>query len=746
MDFRNELPTKKVKKVLTKRVLTSRLLSTGLALATAALLAATLVGCGERNGNTQPGTTPETSPASVAAAAEEPDAESVALYIANCSSCHAADGSGATGPAIGDGALNDKYTQAEMEALIRDGVDSMAGLGGRLNSVEIATIAEYVRNDLTASPTSVQAQTEAETETGTGTETGDPPPATPPADPPPTAEPPALGLPPEAIEFADDWPLPNQNLAGTRTAVNSPINSTNVAKMEEAWRFYAPGGGFSGNIATTPLIVGDSVYFQDLQGVVYALDRETGKKRWDAASEQNAGVMFGPTGVAVGWGKVFAAKLGNRGRGQLVAAYDAATGEELWATDVTSKLGRAELNIQPFVYDGMVFASTSGFPEGVRGTIFALTQASGEVVWSFSTIEDEGLWGNPELNSGGGVWYPPALDIETGTLYFGVGSPYPFPGAPGFPAGSSRPGDNRWTSGTIALDVRTGEFRWGFQAFPHDLFDRDHVLVALAELAEADGGAGDSGEGGDRDGGGGDSDNGEGGDSSGASDGDGDDGSSSASDDDGASDARRKVLVTAGKGNVVIGLDPASGEELWRTSVGMHQNDDLTSFDELIEVLPGAQGGIVTPIAVADGVAYVTAINAPTPYQNDETPSGGEGTRLLTHPSNVLAIDISDGSIIWDTLVDGKFIDLSIYQLDWLAATDVIGGATVVNDLLFTSTIFGRMLAIDRSTGKLVIDYQADNGINGWPAVAGNLIVVPVGFADQELGQTPHLLALRLPE
>ncbi len=719
MDFRNESPTKKVLKVLG-----NRLLSTGLLLGTAALLAAALVGCGERSGNTQPGTTPGASIASPAAA-EEPDAESVALYISNCSSCHAADGSGATGPAIGDGALNDKYTKAELEALIRDGVDSMAGLGDRLNSAEISTLAEYVRNDLNTSPASVQT----ETETGTGTAdppaapppgqpdpptdspTADPPPPDPPSNPDPP-DPPALGPPPEAIEFADDWPLPNQNLAGTRTAANSPINSTNVTKMEEAWRFYAPGGGFSGNIATTPLIVGDSVYFQDLQGVVYALDRETGKKRWDAASEQSAGVMFGPTGVAVGWGKVFAAKLGNRGRGQLVAAYDAATGEELWATDVTSRLGRAELNIQPFVYDGMVFASTSGFPAGVRGTIFALDQASGEVVWSFSTIEDEGLWGNPELNSGGGVWYPPALDVETGTLYFGVGSPYPFPGAVGFPAGSSRPGDNRWTSGTVALDVRTGEFRWGFQAFPHDLFDRDHVLVALAELDGVD-------DGGDE--------------ASGAS-------------DSGASADRRKVLVTAGKGNVVIGLDPASGEELWRTSVGMHQNDDLTSFDEPIEVLPGAQGGIVTPIAVANGVAYVTAINAPTSYKNDETASGGEGTRLFTHPSNVLAIDISDGSILWDTLVDDEFIDLSIYQLDWLAATDVIGGATVVNDLLFTSTIFGRMLAIDRSTGELVIDYQADNGINGWPAVAGNLIVVPVGFADQELGQTPHLLALRLPE
>ena len=692
----------------------------GAALTAAALLAAAAQGC---SADSLPAASTTTSAAGAGAASETPDPATVALYIANCSSCHAADGSGATGSPIGDGALNEKYTRSQMEALVRVGTGTMAGLGDRLSTQEIADVVDYVRNHLkTAAATSAAATDEtggdATSDTsgaqpgtpgtqpagpGTtstpGTQPGDPP-AQPPAEPPdppePPEAPPALGPPPEAIQFADDWPLPNQNLAGTRTAGSSSINSSNIADMKEAWRFYAPGGGFSGNIATTPLIVGDSVYFQDLQGVVYALDRETGKKRWDAASEQSAGVMFGPSGVAVGWGKVFAAKIGNRGRGQLVAAYDAATGEELWATDVTSRLGLAELNIQPFVYDGMVFASTSGFPAGVRGTIFALDQASGEVVWSFATIEDENLWGNPWLNSGGGVWYPPALDVETGTLYFGVGSPYPFPGAPGFPAGSSRPGDNRWTSGTIALDVRTGEFRWGYQAFPHDLFDRDHVLVALAEV-----------------------------------------------DDDGG---RRKVLVTAGKGNVVIGLDPATGEELWNTSVGMHQNDDLTSFDELVEVLPGAQGGIVTPIAVADGVAYVTAINAPTPYANDETPSGGEGTRLFTHPSNVLAIDISDGSIIWDRAVDDEFIDLSIYQIDELKVTDVIGGATVVNDLLLTSTIFGRLLVIDRSTGDLVLDYQADNGINGWPAVAGDLIVVPVGLADRDLDQTPHLLALRLPE
>ncbi len=250
------------------------------------------------------------------------------------------------------------------------------------------------------------------------------------------------------------------------------------------------------------------------------------------------------------------------------------------------------------MHDGLVFAGISGFPAGIRGVVVALDQATGDIVWIFFTVEDENLWGNPEVNSGGGIWYPPALDAKTGTLYYGVGSPYPFPGAPGFPNATSRPGDNRWTSGTVALDVATGELRWGYQAFPHDLFDRDHVLVALAEAMT-----------------------------------DGED---------------RAVVVTAGKGNVVIGLDPATGAELWATSVGLHSNDDVESFEGGLKVLPGAQGGIVTPISVADGVAYVAAVNAATPYESPEQPSGGEGTELFTLPSNVVAIDIADGTILWD--------------------------------------------------------------------------------------------------
>ena len=499
------------------------------------------------------------------------------------------------------------------------------------------------------------------------------------AEPEPTAEPPLAGSPSEVIEHADDWPLPNRDNAATRAVFNSPIDSTTVHRLEMAWTADVPGGSTWGNLATSPLILGDRVYVAGLDGGVHAIDSTTGENLWTAG---NRGGLYGPSGVAVGWGKVFAIKIGNRFRGQLMAAYDADTGEEIWATEIAK--GGSELNVQPFVYNGMVFASTSGFPAGVRGTIYALDQATGEIVWSFATVEDEGLWGHPEINSGGGAWYPPALDTDTGTLFYGVGNPYPFPGAPGWPAGSSRPGDNRWTSGTVALDIATGELRWGFQAFPHDIFDRDHVLVTLAK-AEDHG-------------------------------------------------LEHDVLVSAGKGGVAFGHDPATGDVLWRTSVGLHRNDNLESFNSPVEVLPGAQGGMVTPVAVAEGVFYAAVVNAPSYYESDQVASGGEGTQLFTRPSNVVAIDIATGDIVWVVEIISKFPEVP--------SSDVLGGMTVVNDLLFTSTFFGELLALDRATGEIVWRHQAQGATNGWPSVAGDMIIYPIGLVEEP--QVPHLLALRL--
>lgn len=620
-----------------------------------------------------------------------------ALYVAQCVNCHARDGSGAVGPPIGDGIANEKYTREEMIAQVRDGKGAMPSFSDRLNESEMAAIVDYVRNNLKQLETPPSAD-------GTDIlEPADPSAGEEGQDGESSEEAPAVpAIPPELADAA--WPLPNRDHFSSRATTDSPINASNVKQLEEVWRYQVPGGDIYGNITTSLIIIGDVIYFQERTGVVHAVDLATGKGIWKAG-DPNAGTMFGPNGVAVGWGKVFSTKIGPRGRGELVVAYDINTGEELWASDITSD--RSELNIQPFPHGGLVFASSSGFPAGERGTIHALDQATGSIVWQFATVEDEGLWGNPKVNSGGGAWYPPSLDPETDTLYYGIGNPYPYPGIPGYPAGASRPGDNRWTNSTVALDAATGELRWGFQAFPHDIFDRDHVLTAIAEIP-ADGEATDGQ----------------------AADG----------------ETTRKVIISTGKGAVVFGLDPATGEELWQTSVGKHQNDHLTSFDETIEVFPGVQGGIVTPIATADGVAYATVLNAPTVYNSDEDFQAEQRTSLFTNPSNVVAIDAATGEIVWDVEVTAELIGATdlFAALDWADQPDLFGGMTVVNDLLFTATYFGQILAFDRFSGKLVWGHQASSSVNGWPAVSGDMIVFPIGQPSEIAGTGPHLVAFKL--
>jgi PQQ-dependent dehydrogenase (methanol/ethanol family) len=53
-----------------------------------------------------------------------------------------------------------------------------------------------------------------------------------------------------------------------------------------------------------------------------------------------------------------------------------------------------------------------------------------------------------------------------------------------------RPGDNKWTAGLFARDVRTGQARWFYQSSPHDLFDYDDINESLLlDLPSPNGGA-----------------------------------------------------------------------------------------------------------------------------------------------------------------------------------------------------------------------------------------------------------------
>ncbi len=414
------------------------------------------------------------------------------------------------------------------------------------------------------------------------------------------ATPPDPGIPPEVLAHADDWPLPGRDYSNSRATSHSTISSANVARLGVAWEANLPARGVAyGSAATTPLILGDTVYVQDLSSNVMAVDRETGATRW---VKRYGRFIIGPNGVAVGWGKLFAAKSPEE-----IAALDLATGEELWATSIV-RTKTEGVDIQPTVYGGMVFASSVPvslegiYTGGDRGVLHALDAESGTVVWRFDTVDSADVWGNPEVNSGGGSWYPPAIDPGRGLIYWGIANPAPFPGTPEFPNGSSRPGPNLYTDSVVALDVRSGELAWYHQAIAHDIFDRDLIHTLLVDVGTA-------------------------------------------------TDSRR-IAVGTGKLGRVLGHDPDTGALLWDTPVGRHENDDLDPLPTgETDVYPGSYGGVLTPPAAADGKVYVAVINAPSTYVPDQP--AYFGSRLGSGPGEVVAIDAATGTIVWDAEIDG---------------------------------------------------------------------------------------------
>jgi outer membrane protein assembly factor BamB len=535
----------------------------------------------------------------------------------------------------------------------------------------------------TSAPPPSQTQTQVATTTppktpvATVTTPPSTPSPTPSKTPAPTATPSSTVsvIPPEVSQSSKDWPLPGRDYANTRSTKDSPINSTNVSQLGVAWVHNVPSGQSTfGSISTTPIIMGNTVYIQDIGNNVFALDLATGQQKWQTVYNLS---NLGPNGASVGYGKVFFSSGPYD-----IAALDAATGKQIWKTTLVDiakdpSQGVNGIDMQTTVYDGKVLVSTVPGNAGVfyagggMGRLFALDQQTGNIIWSFNTVyPTDWITNIPGINSGGGCWYPPAIDTQTGITYWGIANPAPFPGQAktatipqAYPSGSSRPGPNLYTNSMMAIDHNTGKMIWYNQVWPHDVSDYDLMIPPILGSANYAG-------------------------------------------------VQQDIVIGAGKMGRVYAFNRQTGAMLWTTLVGDHNgNDELASWPSgKITVLPGILGGVETPMAFADNVVYVQANNLGTDYT--------DGLTFTLHPftentSDLAAIDVNTGHVLWNVpLPSGGY-----------------GGATVVNDLVFTGTYDGMLYAFKRDTGQKVWSYQSPAAVNAWPAVAGDMIVWPIAGA-----------------
>jgi glucose dehydrogenase len=465
-------------------------------------------------------------------------------------------------------------------------------------------------------------------------------------------------------ERAPSWAFPNHDLSNTRNAHGSLITSETIGRLGVAWTAQPAGHGEFGPWAgSTALAVDGVVYLMDMAGNVSARRIDSGAELWTHAGQS---VVVGPNGVAVE-GDI---AVGVDGQRRLVAL-STADGREMWTFEVDEK--GQELNIQPVIADGVVYLSTTpsqgsqGFyPGGAMGILHALDATTGDVLWSFNTVKDGDLWGNPNVNSGGGAWYPPAVDRETGITYWGTGNPAPFGGTPEFPNGSSRPGPNLYTNSILAID-RDGRLVWYQQVKAHDLTDGDFQLSPILTRAEVGG-------------------------------------------------VERKVVVGSGKLGFVLGFDATTGEQLWKVSVGEHLNDELDRLpDALTDVMPGILGGVETPMALGDGAVVAAANNMPSPFSATDFRFEFD-TESAT--ADVVAVEVASGTVRWSVRLDGPVFsgvtiagDLLLtatYQgrvvaldlesgtqvWEWQSPAGINAGLTVVGDTLLIPAGVGQAVFV----------------------------------------------------
>jgi outer membrane protein assembly factor BamB len=340
-----------------------------------------------------------------------------------------------------------------------------------------------------------------------------------------------------------EWRAPNFDLAGDRASPHAAIDAENVSRLRVAWRFVFPEDTtFSGLDAATPLVIGDRVYVQTLHSNVYALDLATGRVVWRRRYKRVDG---GPNGLAAAGAALFGSTDTS------VFALDRGSGRELWRRRLTSS--SQPIDVAPVAANGVVVTSTTGFPPGGKGTLYALDARTGRVRWRFVTIKGE--WAVPREAGGGGAWWPGSLGSDA-TVYVGNSNPLPFGGSRRHPNGGAYAGRALYTDSLLALDIRSGHLRWYDQLVPHDVRDYD---VAVSPIV------GDI--------------------------------------------AGREVVFGAGKNGKVYAWDARTHRRRWTASVGRHLHDAGPLPRRSITVCPGLFGGVLTPMALAGGRLFVPVVD-----------------------------------------------------------------------------------------------------------------------------------------
>jgi quinohemoprotein ethanol dehydrogenase len=292
------------------------------------------------------------------------------------------------------------------------------------------------------------------------------------------------------------WMMDGRNYSAQRYSPLQQINESSVAKLGLAWS--AELDTFRG-VEATPLFVDGVIYNTSAWNITSAYNAKTGRRLWTydpkVPREMGRYACCEPVarGLAVWNHSVIIATLDGR-----LIALDAKKGTPRWTAKTFDSEWPWTITGAPRVFDGMVVVGNGGADLGVRGFVSAWDAETGRFLWKFYTVPGDpakgpdgaasdsvmamaakswtGEWW--KLGGGGTAWDSITYDRDLGLVFIGTGNGSPDARAYRSPGG----GDNLFLCSIVAVDAKTGEYRWHYQEVPGE--DWDYTCTQSIVLAD----------------------------------------------------------------------------------------------------------------------------------------------------------------------------------------------------------------------------------------------------------------------
>ena len=275
---------------------------------------------------------------------------------------------------------------------------------------------------------------------------------------------------------------------GQRYSTLAQVNEKNVGKLVPAWT-YSFGGEKQRGQESQPLVHNGKIFVTGSYSRAFALDSKTGEEIWQYDHRLPEGIL--PCCDVINRGGALYDNLFIFGTlDAQIVALDQDTGKVVWKEKIDNFKDGYSNTAAPLIVKGKVITGVSGGEFGIIGRLEARDAKTGKMVWMRPTVEghmgtlngkDNGISGKTNATwpgdlwktGGAATWNGATYDPEVDLIFVGTGNPAPW-------NAHMRPGDNLFSTSTVAIDPDTGKIAWHYQFTPNDGWDYDGVNETVA--------------------------------------------------------------------------------------------------------------------------------------------------------------------------------------------------------------------------------------------------------------------------